>query len=399
MAGPVNEWATRELRRRSLVRALLAATGAASWARAGRGLFRPMAAQAARQGASAAQDATPEEDALEAFAANIFPGGPPKDGIPAIDRPVYESVEAADRWLSPTSVVFGWLEEDVPKALPQAILVWHEIVNDQAGAHPISFTYCPLTGSAVGLLGQAQDGRALTFGTSGNLVNSNLLMYDRQTDSRWPQILGIAIQGSARGRALTHAPLVWTTWERWKRLYPTSLVLSRQTGYVRPYGSDPYGSYDRPDTYYQVGEPFFPVMRRDRRIEAKATVIGVKDERGGPRPPALGFVKADVARLGSVHGLLGRRPVAVLWSDELGAAWVFDRVVGGRVLTFRPVGPGLYLDEQTFTTWKVTPQGGIPAGGGVEGPLKGERLRWVPSYDVMWFAWYAFYPHTAVATG
>lgn len=392
VAASPNEWALRELRRRSFIRALLAAAGAATWGRVGSELRRPMAAQAT------AQAETPDDGVLDAFAANIFPGGPPKDGIPAIDHPVYESVEAADRWLSPTSVVFGWLEEDVPKALPQPILVWHEIVNDRFDQQSVSFTYCPLTGSAVGLFGQARDGRPLTFGTSGNLVNSNLLMYDRQTDSLWPQILGMAIQGPERGRALSHVPLVWTTWERWKGLYPTSLVLSRQTGYIRPYGSDPYGSYGRHDTYYQVGEPFFPVMRRDARLAAKTPVVGVKDEGGGPGSPALAFPKAAVARLGAVHGLVGRRPVVALWSRELEAAWVFERVVGGRMLVFRPVGAGLYRDEQTSTVWKVTPQPAVPAGSAIDGPLKGERLRWVPSYDVMWFAWYAFYPHTAVAT-
>lgn len=123
-------------------------------------------------------------------------------------------------------------------------------MNDELAGEPISATYCPLTGSTVAFRGTAPNGRAYAFGTSGKLVNSNLLMYDRQTDSRWPQILGQAILGPSRGRSLEEIPLDWTTWGRWRRAHPDTLVLSTKTGYLRTYGSDPYGSYTPLGGYY-----------------------------------------------------------------------------------------------------------------------------------------------------
>jgi hypothetical protein len=116
----------------------------------------------------------------------------------------------------------------------------------------------------------------LTFGTSGKLVNSNLLMYDRQTDSQWPQILGIAIDGKSKGTALEEIPLVWTQWSRWRQQQPDTVVLSTDTGYFRSYGTDPYGSYDKSGTYYDSGAPLFPVMANNDRFSPKEVVVGVK---------------------------------------------------------------------------------------------------------------------------
>ena len=128
---------------------------------------------------------------LDDFTRNIQSGGPPKDGIPPIDKPKYVPAAEAEKFLKPNDIVFGLDYQRLAKAYPQKILVWHEIVNDEIKGEKIAITYCPLTGSSVAFRGRSRDGVALTFGTSGKLVNSNLLMYDRQTDSQWPQILGI----------------------------------------------------------------------------------------------------------------------------------------------------------------------------------------------------------------
>ena len=127
---------------------------------------------------------------LEDFTQHIQSGGPPKDGIPSIDQPKDISAAESDRFLHPKDVVFGLHYRGVIKAYPQKVLVWHEIVNDEVNGDKISVTYCPLTGSVVGFRGRSREGAILTFGTSGKLVNSNLLMYDRQTDSQWPQVFG-----------------------------------------------------------------------------------------------------------------------------------------------------------------------------------------------------------------
>jgi hypothetical protein len=192
---------------------------------------------------------------LDALAANVVPGGPGKDGIPAIDRPRFSApgpgLPAED------DVVFGLVHGGQTRAYPQLILVWHEIVNDGFADGPLSITYCPLAGSVVGYRGSAPDGRPYTFGTTGDLVNSSLLMYDRQTGSTWPQILGEAITGPARGRFLEAVPLEWTTWGHWRTAHPGTRVLSTATGYLRRYGTDPYGSYRPLGGYYSDGDIIF----------------------------------------------------------------------------------------------------------------------------------------------
>jgi hypothetical protein len=322
---------------------------------------------------------------LDDFARNIQSGGPPKDGIPPIDRPRYVAASEAGRFLDADDVVFGFERAGVVKAYPQKILVWHEIVNEEVGGEPVSITYCPLTGSTVAFRGRGTTvaGATLTFGTTGKLVNSNLLMYDRPTDSEWPQVLGTAITGRRRSQVLEEWPTVWTTFGRWRRRHPDTLVLSTDTGFFRAYGTDPYGSYARTGTYYDSGEPFFPVMASDRRFPAKHVVVGVKTDAG-----RLAIPKAAAVRARAVNTGLGETPVGALYDAELDAVRVFSRSLAGRVLTFQVDGEA-YADEATGGRWTA-------AGRCETGPLCGAELRPLPAFDVMWFAWYAFYPDTAV---
>lgn len=249
--------------------------------------------------------------ALEDFAAHIQRGGPPKDGIPPIDRPKYVAAAEADAFLRPGDVVFGLEAGGAARAYPQKILVWHEIVNDEIAGEQLAVTYCPRTGSTVGFRGRSRvDGAALTFGTTGKLINSNLLMYDRQTDGQWPQILGVAITGPNKGVVLEEVPLAWTTWERWRAAYPQTIVLSKETGFLRAYGSDPYGSCDRPGTYYDTGGPFFPVMTKDQRFTPKHVVIGVK-----ANGAVLAVPKGVIQRSRAVNTVLGDVPLVALWDE------------------------------------------------------------------------------------
>ncbi len=321
---------------------------------------------------------------LEEFAGNIQSGGPPKDGIPPIDRPKYVPAAEATKFLRDTDVVFGLERAGDARAYPQKVLVWHEIVNDEVAGERLSVTYCPLTGSAVGFRGRSRgDGAALTFGTSGKLVNSNLLMYDRQTDSQWPQILGVAITGPNEGVALEEFSLVWTTWDRWRRTHPETRVLSTATGFLRTYGSDPYGSYDREGTYYQSGGPFFPVMATDRRFSPKHVVVGVKAEAA-----TLAISKTTLERQQVINTSLGDVPLVALYDEPLKAARVFRRHAAKTTLRFRRDGDRL-VDVATGSLWTAT-------GRCREGRLSGTQLPVIAAYDVMWFAWAAFYPQTAV---
>lgn len=335
-------------------------------------------------------DAPPSEaDArLDELVRNIVNGGPPKDGIPAIDRPRF--IPARDAFfLDDRDVVFGIVHAGEVRAYPQLVLVWHEIVNDRFPDGRLSVTYCPLTGSVVGFRGTAPDGRPYTFGTSGDLVNSNLLMYDRQTDNRWPQILGQALLDPLRGEPLEEVPLDWTTWGRWRSAHPDTVVLSTDTGYARAYGQDPYGSYTPPSGYYVSGYPFFPVIREDDRFPAKEVFVGVKL---GPRlgDPRLAVRKSLLRERGAVAARMGDEPVVLLHDPALDEGRAYLARADARELRLGPgERPGEYREARTGSVFDAL-------GRGIRGRLAGLALERVVSFDVMWFAWAAFYPETEV---
>ena len=153
------------------------------------------------------------EQDLEFIARNLQSGGPPKDGIPAIDNPNYVSVELANSFVEEDEIVFGINYQGKTIAYPSSILYWHEIVNDEINGKKVSVTWCPLTGTALGFIGKS-------LGVSGKLFNSNLVMYDRATDSEIPQILHVGINGPLKGQNLEQFPVIRTTWKLWKQKYP-----------------------------------------------------------------------------------------------------------------------------------------------------------------------------------
>jgi len=315
---------------------------------------------------------------LDRLAASAVSGGPGKDGIPSIDEPRFIAASEAS-FLTDEEVVFGLLAGGEARAYPQLVLVWHEIVNDVVGGEPVSVTYCPLTGSVVALRGNA-DGQPLTFGTTGNLVNSNLLMYDRVTDSEWPQLLARAISGPEKGARLSEAPLVWSRWREWRSAHPHTHVLSTDTGFSRSYGSDPYGSYSPPGGYYGGGGPIFPVLEESDRFGPKEVFVGVKAGEA-----LVAIRKGRIEETKALPLEAGRTPLLAVWDDRVGAARVFVRRARGRTLRF---GEGSRRDA-TGSLWDAT-------GRAVAGPLAGARLRPADFLDVMWFAWYAFFPDTGV---
>jgi hypothetical protein len=303
-------------------------------------------------GIVAAQQAGPavsadEEKFFSLLRENVASGGPPKDGIPAIEKPQYTSAAEADRWLAPDDVIFGVDHAGLLAAYPQRILVWHEIANETLGGERISITYCPLTGTAIGYKGKVTPETFSTFGVSGKLVNSNLIMYDRATDSQWPQILGKAIDGSARGTRLDEFPIVWTTWEKWKKKHPETKVLSQRTGFLRNYGrsGDPYGSYLRDDKgYYDSERLLFRPIFEDGQLHPKAVVVGVRDHAGN----AAAILKDRLRQEKKTEIRLGEKTVVITYDPELD----FHSAV-----------------------------------------IK-ETAQWINAFDAMWFAWKGFYPDT-----
>ena len=166
-------------------------------------------------------------------------GGPPKNGIPALDHPAFISASEANRSLKDQDMVLAVEFFGVAKAYPVRLLNWHEVVNDDVGEQPVLISWCPLCGSGV-VYDVRLDGRPYTFGVSGLLYQQNLLLFDHATESLWSQLRGRAVTGPLAGTSLRLLPVSMTTWRNWKAEHPQTLVLSFQTGYKRDYARDPY---------------------------------------------------------------------------------------------------------------------------------------------------------------
>jgi hypothetical protein len=200
---------------------------------------------------------------------DIVAGGPPPDGIPPVDRPRFQAASAVS-WLAaaePVAVVeFG----GDAKAYPLQILVWHEIVNDSVGGVPVAVTYCPLCNTAISFRRPTVAGKPTTFGTSGKLYHSNLVMYDRATRSLWPQALGVAVTGELTGQRLQRVATQLVAFSDFRAGFPGGRVLSRDTGHRRPYGENPYPLYDR-----KGSQPFLFDGKPDGRLDAVERVLGI----------------------------------------------------------------------------------------------------------------------------
>lgn len=196
-------------------------------------------------------------------------GCPVKDCIPAIDNPKFISAKEAEEknQIKDDDVVFAISHKGVNRAYPQRILNWHEIVNDKVSGDPILITFCPLCGTAIGF----ERPKDTTFGVSGKLVNSNLVMYDRKTETLWQQLGGEAIVGNLVGQKLTPFPVDTLLWKDWKKLHPDTQVLSQETGYSRDYSFYPYGSYESDRSVYFPAEG-----TEDTRLHPKEIVWGIE---------------------------------------------------------------------------------------------------------------------------
>jgi hypothetical protein len=324
-------------------------------------------------------------------------GGPPPDGIPPIDDPVFEPARR-DVHLDRREPVIALEIDGDARAYPAQILIWHEIVNDRVGGVPVAVTYCPLCNTAIVFRRPAVDGRTLDFGTSGMLYRSNLVMYDRQTDSLWPQILGRAVIGELTGAELEQLPAQLVSFGEFLRRYPNGSVLTRDTGAERRYGSNPYTGYDRPGS-----APYLFDGELDGRLPPKARVVGL---RFGRSVLAVPYDEITDARVGD-HAVaavrVGGREAVVFWqagtlsaidealvrhSRDVGATGTFVPRLDGRALTFSATPDGI-VDDQTGSRWSIF-------GVAVEGPLAGEGLRRLVAIESLWFDWAAVFPETDI---
>ena len=174
--------------------------------------------------------------------AEIMSGGPPKDGIPAIDAPLFIPVGEETRIEDEEPVITVELDGQTPRTYPVRYLMWHEIVNDTVGGVPVAVTFCPLCNSGI-TFDRRVAGRVLSFGVSGKLRNSDMVMYDRETQSWWQQAMGEAIVGDLTGTQLRQVPTWMESWAEYRTRNPGALVMA-EPPHNRAYGTNPYRNYD-----------------------------------------------------------------------------------------------------------------------------------------------------------
>jgi hypothetical protein len=283
-------------------------------------------------------------------AAQIRSGGPPKDGIPPVDQPKFITAAEAGAWLRDNEPVVVHEARGDARAYPLQILIWHEIVNDEVSGRPVAVTFCPLCNTAIAF-DRRLDGRLLDFGTTGNLRHSDLVMYDRQTESWWQQITGEALVGELTGRRLTLLPAAIVSFGEFKAAHPGGRVLSRETGHSRAYGNNPYVGYDSVDS-----TPFLYDGPKDDRLRPMERVVTVSLAGEDVAYPFSALAQQRVVR-----DRVGGRPIVLFFgpgtssaldggsipaSRDVGASGVFEPTLDGRLLTFTSDGERL-VDAET----------------------------------------------------
>lgn len=269
----------------------------------------------------------------------IFSGGPDKDGIPSIDDP--EFIKARDAgFMKNEDRVLGITINGISRAYPIKILNWHEIVNDSIADVFFTITYCPLCGTGVAFDSNIKD-QVLSFGVSGLLYNSDVLLFDRETESLWSQLLSKAVTGKYKGTTLTMLPVLHTSWVDWKRSHPSSQVLTEKTGYKRSYGTDPYSGYEQSSRLY------FPVSNKAPvKYHPKERVLGLSLGKQHKAYPFIELNKNNKSR----------------FTDSVN-------------------------DESITIHWNKKEQSGY---------ITNDEGSIIPVVQSYWFAWYAFHPDTAV---
>ncbi len=323
----------------------------------------------------------------------IRSGGVPKDGIPAIDEPKFVSIDSAMEWLDPKEPVIVLDILGQAKSYPLQILIWHEIVNDELNGRYIAVTFCPLCNASI-VFDRNLDGEIVDFGTTGNLRNSDLVMYDRQTESWWQQITGSSIVGFYAGTDLQLLPSQITSFEQFSTAYPEGLVLSRDTGFRRRYGENPYRGYDDINNV-----PFLLDDPADPRLPAMERVVNVSVNDRHRVYPFSAFVDKPIINdifngvpivifsMNDATSALDERQIAN--SRIIPSATAYRRQLGEYVLEFEKQDDGNFYDVQTGSQWNLFGQA-------IGGPLKGQKLVDIANGVHFAFAWLVFHPDSEI---
>lgn len=312
----------------------------------------------------------------------IYSGGVPRDGIPALTNPEFIDADEAD-YLSSDNLIVGLVIDGEPRAYPVRILNYHEIINDSVQGKVVCVTYCPLTGSALAF-SRMLDGQAVEYGVSGLLFRNNLIPYDRTSQSLYSQMYGHGIRGDYRDFDWLRFPSFQCTWGFWRYHFPETKVMSLNTGYSRNYWVNPYGDYPvRLST-------LFPVRFPDNRYHPKHLTMGVQFDGHAIAFPSSELYDGRIANI-TFDGV----PLVIVYDAPGKFIGVYSRIVDGDTLTFSLTGGGnsrtTLADDETGSVWSAI-------GLAVDGPLAGRNLQQLPFYTAYWFAWHDFYPETQVYT-
>lgn len=304
----------------------------------------------------------------------VFDGGPGKDGIPSVDAPQFVSPSDVN-YINDDDLVIAITFDSEIRVFPHAILNWHEIVNDDFDGKSFALTYCPLTGTGINW-NRIINGQATTFGVSGLLYNSNLIPYDRATDSNWSQMRLDCVNGELAGSQTAIYPVLETTWATIKEMDKLT-VMSTETGFQRNYGTYPYGDYRTNDNNL-----IFPVSNTDNRRGAKDRVLGI--------------IKSDIVKTYSFESF-----------PEGSTSLISDVLTGQNILVVGNPSKNFIIPfiAENETSYEAIPDD-FPNvlrddkgntydvfGRVTDGPSQGSNLSQPTAYMGFWFAWAAFYPN------
>lgn len=310
----------------------------------------------------------------------VVDGGPGQDGIPPLERPEFEPAAKIQTVLNEDLVIAVRYGDQI-RVYPHDIMDWHEIVNEGTADDPYTLSYCPLTGSAMAWSGTSTNVNP-SFGGSGLLYNSNLILYDRETKSLWSQMLQQSVNGARIRDIAEQFPVIQTSFSTLLELYPEAVVMTRNTGFSRNYDNYPYGSYKT------NADLLFPVNNLDNRLHPKARVVGIHSDIAQRVYQISGFGPSTSA----INDQVGDQSIVVIGNTALDFAAIYDRTMDdGTVLNFTAIEndlPNVLLDDEG-NVWDIF-------GRAVSGPRAGAQLQQAESYTAYWFAWASFFPNSDI---
>lgn len=302
-------------------------------------------------------------------------GGPGKDGIPSVDNPNFAAASATS-YLDDNDLVIGYFDgSSVARAYSHTVLDWHEIINDAVNGINFSIIYCPLTGTAS-CWNRNIGGKTTTFGVSGLLYNSNIIPYDRATDSNWSQILYQCVNGTSIRTVPIEINVVETTWKTWKQAYPNSQVITTNTGLDRNYGNYPYGDYKTSNSL------LFSVNASNDKLHKKERVHGVIGQGNNAKVYQFNnFTNSNI-----IEDNFDNKNLVIIGSEAYNFIVSFENSLNGNQLSFTSINDSLpnIMRDENGTVWDLF-------GHAVSGPDKGKKLPATKSMMGYWFAFPAFY--------